>query len=638
MFGDDVGVEHGSLLRHMSGFQVREAKFRADMERLRGSAGVCRELLVSDVERERGSILRATFHALNNMYHVQTQRRAASAAAATTNTSTPPQATQPPIMCLSRVKVAFRDEQGEGSGVARSFYTAFADAVLANAPLPSLLSVQGGLSSNSAPHSLARSHSSSSTSSLVYMPFSMHRSRSRHIQLNTSSTSSSSSSSAAAAAAAAANTHTSNANMIRMLTSRVHLHQAHLASTTAAAIAAATAAANANTSNIDNQSSSAAASASDRHYYRRRLSSDLLATADSLVSAAAATEAKTSSETTTTSPHVEDTTPLFWEPNKRMSGFYSPRYGRETRERLNAYRNVGRIVGICLLQNELCPIALSRHVVKYILGRPLAWHDLAFFDADMYESLRRLVDDAERELCAGMERARLTTKLDSAVCVRAALTRAMHAVDERLFRPLDMTFSVDVGADEGGGTHDLIVNGSHVPVTCATMYEYVKRYARFRMCERVDKSLEQLRAGVCDVVPASAFEGLSAEDFRLLLNGVRDVNVKTLAAYTSVTDESKQSVPGRAQFERWFWSLLDEQMSEQERQELLFFWTGSSYLPASEEGFQPLPTITLRPPSDQHLPTANTCINRLYIPMYSSKRILRNKLLMAIKTKTFGFV
>ncbi|KAL0171203.1 hypothetical protein M9458_031514, partial [Cirrhinus mrigala] len=57
-----------------------------------------------------------------------------------------------------------------------------------------------------------------------------------------------------------------------------------------------------------------------------------------------------------------------------------------------------------------------------------------------------------------------------------------------------------------------------------------------------------------------------------------------------------------------------------------------------EEGFQPMPSITIRPPDDQHLPTANTCISRLYVPLYSSKQILKQKLLLAIKTKNFGFV
>jgi E3 ubiquitin-protein ligase EDD1 len=37
---------------------------------------------------------------------------------------------------------------------------------------------------------------------------------------------------------------------------------------------------------------------------------------------------------------------------------------------------------------------LNRHVLKYILGRPIRWHDLAFYDAQMYESLRQLILDS----------------------------------------------------------------------------------------------------------------------------------------------------------------------------------------------------------------------------------------------------
>ena len=69
-------------------------------------------------------------------------------------------------------------------------------------------------------------------------------------------------------------------------------------------------------------------------------------------------------------------------------------------------------------------------------------------------------------------------------------------------------------------------------------------------------------------------------------------------------------------------------------QDLVYFWTGSPALPASEEGFQPMPSVTIRyylpiklvtmelnylsrPADDSHLPSANTCISRLYIPLYS---------------------
>ena len=316
--------------------------------------------------------------------------------------------------------------------------------------------------------------------------------------------------------------------------------------------------------------------------------------------------------------------PLFWQADKTVPGFYSPRAGKNSTARLNAMRNVGRIIAICLLQNELCPISLSRHVIKYILDRPIRWHDLAFFDSQMYESFRRMISDVERRL--------IDRGLNS---TGAKLDTVISECNREIFAPLDLTFSVDLPEDDGA-TYDLVPGGSKLAVDCTNMYEFVKRYARFRLVKHVRQCLESLKSGVFDVLPRDAFDGLNAEDFRLLLNGVQEVNIQILASYTTIGDESKESAR-RAQFEKWFWSTL-EKMSPQEKQELLFFWTGSPFLPASEEGFQPLPTITLRPPSDQHLPTANTCINRLYIPMYSSKSILKAKLLQAIKTKTFGFV
>ena len=87
-------------------------------------------------------------------------------------------------------------------------------------------------------------------------------------------------------------------------------------------------------------------------------------------------------------------------------------------------------------------------------------------------------------------------------------------------------------------------------------------------------------------------------------------------------------------FKRWLWAVI-EKMSPLEKQDLVYFWTGEFYyawssiftncmvipgspaLPASEEGFQPMPSVTIRPADDSHLPSANTCISRLYIPLYS---------------------
>lgn len=45
---------------------------------------------------------------------------------------------------------------------------------------------------------------------------------------------------------------------------------------------------------------------------------------------------------------TEDNAPLFYSPGKR--GFYTPRQGRASYERLNAFRNVGRLV---TMSNEI---------------------------------------------------------------------------------------------------------------------------------------------------------------------------------------------------------------------------------------------------------------------------------------------
>lgn len=63
------------------------------------------------MERDRAKLLQQTFAELNSAFSGQ-NRRAHS--------------TQPPLT-VNRVKVTFRDEPGEGSGVARSFYTSVAE-------------------------------------------------------------------------------------------------------------------------------------------------------------------------------------------------------------------------------------------------------------------------------------------------------------------------------------------------------------------------------------------------------------------------------------------------------------------------------------------------------------------------------
>jgi E3 ubiquitin-protein ligase EDD1 len=129
VFIDDVGSEAGSVIAELGGFPVKEARFRRDMERLRNMQQ--RDLTLFKVDRDRGQLILQTFKELNTQYNAHCRRATA---------------TQPPL-AVSRVKVTFKDEPGEGSGVARSYYTAIAEAILTQEKLPNLDAAQVGAGS-----------------------------------------------------------------------------------------------------------------------------------------------------------------------------------------------------------------------------------------------------------------------------------------------------------------------------------------------------------------------------------------------------------------------------------------------------------------------------------------------------------
>lgn len=60
------------------------------------------------------------------------------------------------------------------------------------------------------------------------------------------------------------------------------------------------------------------------------------------------------------------------------------------------------------------------------------------------------------------------------------------------------------------------------------------------LCADVNESvvLQAMRKGLLDVLPKNALEDLTAEDFRLLVNGCGEVNVQMLISFTSFNDES----------------------------------------------------------------------------------------------------
>lgn len=116
------------------------------------------------------------------------------------------------------------------------------------------------------------------------------------------------------------------------------------------------------------------------------------------------------------------------------------------------------------------------------------------------------------------------------------------------------------------------------------------------------------------------------------MRGVDHIDTKELEKYTKYvgcqpTDEHV----------KWFWEVVHE-LTEEEKKHFLHFTTGSDRAPLrgmSQLGF----TITGTGLDDARIPSAHTCFNDLILPKYSSKEILRSKLLRAIENKEgFGLI
>ena len=126
----------------------------------------------------------------------------------------------------------------------------------------------------------------------------------------------------------------------------------------------------------------------------------------------------------------------------------------------------------------------------------------------------------------------------------------------------------------------------------------------------------------------------SSEDLESLVCGQRELNfneLKDTVVYGNGFNPDQQMI-------KWFWDIVLNEWDDEKRRKLLSFTTGSDRAPVN--GLKSLKFFIIREDGDdQKLPSSHTCFNQLCLPVYSSKDILRNKLLMAIENSTgFGMV
>lgn len=261
----------------------------------------------------------------------------------------------------------------------------------------------------------------------------------------------------------------------------------------------------------------------------------------------------------------------------------------------------GRLLGRSLLEGNTTGFHLSLPLLKLILGQPLNFTDLEFFDPVTYKHLTWMLDNE------GVD----------ALC-------------------LDFTVSEQVSGKTV--TVELIPGGSTIAVTEDNKHEYVNRLFRYRLVDSVAPQLYAFLRGLYEVIPCEILLMFDAEELDLVLCGADEIDVDDWERNTKYTTDLYKH-PSL----KWFWEIVRE-MSNEYRRRLLQFATGSSRVPFA--GFSALTsydgrvcpfTLTGIALSDEGYIRSHACFNRLDLPRHTNKQQLKTVLYAILNTEQHGF-
>ncbi|CAH0489338.1 unnamed protein product [Peronospora farinosa] len=272
---------------------------------------------------------------------------------------------------------------------------------------------------------------------------------------------------------------------------------------------------------------------------------------------------------------------------------------KKSNEQLRMYVFFGKLLAKALLEGLLLSVRLSIPLLKHILGAPLKLSDLYLLDETVHSSMMWILENDNTST-------------------------------------LGLNFTVE-GVD-------LVPSGANVSLHDGNKQLYVVKVAQYYLFDSVRAEISSIMEGVQSVISDTMLHIFDFKELDLLLSGLPQIDVTDWKMHTDVRfcehDDSEFDLIS------WFWEIL-ESFTQNQRGRLLQYVTGSSGVPV--EGFKGLTGMdgeiklfTIQLGKDIStvytvLPHASTCLNRLDLPLYSSKAELERILLMIIEVDVTGF-
>uniref|UniRef100_A0A7E4UYV5 HECT-type E3 ubiquitin transferase n=1 Tax=Panagrellus redivivus TaxID=6233 RepID=A0A7E4UYV5_PANRE len=253
----------------------------------------------------------------------------------------------------------------------------------------------------------------------------------------------------------------------------------------------------------------------------------------------------------------------------------------------------GRILGLALIHRCMIDTFFTRAFYKMLQGLPYKLEDLQSMDLQYYNSL-------------------------------------LWVRNNKITPDLELTFTTTEDIAGEVVERELLPGGKQILVTDTNKEEFITLMIRSRVERNAEAQNKALLRGVYSLVDREYLRVFDAKQLELVLSGTVEINIEDWRENT----EYKNGFFEDHVVVRWFWDTVYS-FSNAERLKLLQFVTGTSSIPF--EGFKALrgsngpKKFTIEKyGTENSLPRAHTCFNRLDLPAYPTKQVLLAKLQIAI--------
>jgi hypothetical protein len=268
---------------------------------------------------------------------------------------------------------------------------------------------------------------------------------------------------------------------------------------------------------------------------------------------------------------------------------------------------IGKLMAKALIDNITVNICFNKLIYKMILQEPIDFNELVFINKPVYDSIQNLKN--------------------------TQTTSGVSCTELGVYYNLEMK-----DTNDKIHTLDMINFGREIPVE--DIDDYINKRIDF-LYGLYEPFIKRIRDSLYNIISKEVIQIFTSDQLELLLNGRPFIDIEDWKQFC----EYREPYNNGHYIILWFWEILS-QLSQKELSNLLMFATGSSRVPLggfasleSNRGSNAKFTIESIPyePNKKNYIKANTCFNRLDIPLFNDKNELKEAILFVCSNEILGF-